>query len=391
MFKCGPIYDANLAAKEDIIVNQGGTYSGKTYGLMQVLNTIAVSERNKIITVVGESVPNLKKGAMRDNDKIVASSEILQSLITGGNKQERTITFGSGTIIEFTSYVTSQDAHSGKRDYLFINEAPGIPWAIAEQLINRTNTRTYIDYNPSIPFWSHEKLINPGKFGAKKVKTIISDHRHNPFLTQEQHDHIEMRALQDPEWGKVYARGLTGKVEGLILRNWQIVDAIGTSAKLIANGLDFGFTNDPSASVAVYMQDGELWVDELLYETGLTNDKIADELKKYHGNFVCDSSEPKSIQELKNHKLKAVPAEKGPGSVNTSIDILKRYKINVTRRSVNLIKELNRYKWRVDKTTGANLNEPVDFYNHLIDALRYVGLNYLQHKDRSFGYSVVRL
>jgi len=173
----------------------------------------------------------------------------------------------------------------------------------------------------------------------------------------------------------VYGRGLTGKVEGLIFRNWELCDAIPKEATLIGNGLDFGFTNDPSAAVAVYKMDNELYIKELLYSTGLTNDKIADQLKGVHGRFVCDSAEPKSIMELRGFGLSVEPAIKGADSVKSSIDILKRFKMNVTRDSVNLIKELNSYKWRVDKITGNNINEPVDFNNHAIDALRYLALN----------------
>lgn len=388
MFDSTGLYNEILNSKEDIIVCQGGTYSSKTYSILQVLNTIAIREQDRYITIVGESIPNLKKGAMRDNDRILASSETLRSLISGSNKADRIINFSSGSLFEFTSYVTSQDAHSGKRDYLFLNEAPGISWEIAEQLINRTDRKVYIDYNPSIPFWVHEKLLKSKKFGAKTVKLIISDHRHNHFLTKEQHEHIEERARQDPGWGKVYARGLTGKVEGLIFRNWVYCDEIPKDAELIANGMDFGFTNDPTAAVAVYRQNGELWIRELLYDKELTNEHIYNELKENRNVFICDSAEPKSIQELKNFGLKVEAAQKGHDSIKSSIDILKRFKINVTRDSVNFIKELNRYKWKVDRKTGVMGNEPVDDFNHAIDALRYVALNRLSKKDRSFNYDI---
>lgn len=400
MFECSTLYTENLNATEDIIINQGGTYSGKTYSINQVLFSKAISEQGRIITTVGESIPNLKKGAMRDAETIIASSPQLRQLIASQNKSDRTYTFSSGSIQEFTSYTTSQDAHSGKRDYLFLNEAPGISWAIAEQLINRTNIRVFIDYNPSIPFWVHEKLIRPGKFGNKKVRLIISDHRHNPFLTQDQHDHIEMRAIEDPEWGKVYARGLTGKVEGLIIRNWKFCDSIPEGAKHLGYALDFGYTNDVTALIDVYLADGELWVDELIYETGLLNVPIAgvehqqknisDQMKELKVKRVvidADSAEQKSIGELKAAGWMMNDVKKPPGSVLASIDILKRYKINITRRSVNIAKEFNTVKWKVDKVTGANLNEPVDWCNHAFDALRYKALARLP-KNNSGKYHV---
>lgn len=377
--KTSELYKVNLEATEDIIVNQGGTYSGKTYSLDQVLLTKAITEPNRIITIVGESVPNLKKGAMRDADTIIYSTPEIEQAIAARNRQDRTITFVSGSIIEFTSYVTAQDAHSGKRDYLFINEAPGISWAIAEQLINRTDVRSFIDYNPSIPFWAHEKLIRPGHFGDKSVKTIISDHRHNPFLTQAQHDHIEKRAIEDPEWGRVYARGLTGKIEGLVFKEWKPATEVPEGAKYIGSSLDFGFTNDPTASADIWMSDGELWIEEKVYETGLTNPDIYEKLNK-DNRYVADSAEPKSIEELKRLGLRVEASVKGKDSIKAGIDILKRYKLHLI--GANLKREFISYKWKQDKQTGNPLNEPVDFMNHLIDGIRYVALIKLNNKKR---------
>jgi phage terminase large subunit len=209
---------------------------------------------------------------------------------------------------------------------------------------------------------------------------FISDHRHNPFIPDAMRYKIEALKDKDLELWRVYARGLTGKIEGLIFRNWLIVEEVPTDAKFIGNGLDFGFTNDPSADVNVFMQNGELYLDEIFYDTGLTNPQIADKLKaaSITNNVVADSSEPKSIKEISQLGIRIEGAEKGPDSVNNSIDVLKRFKINVTRNSVNLRKELNQYKWRVDKLTGKALNEPVDFMNHAIDAVRYVALNKLK-------------
>lgn len=387
MFQCSVVYNANFSATEDIIINQGGTYSGKTYSIMQVLFSIAISTENATITVVGQDVPNLKRGALKDAETIIASSPILKSLITSYNGTDRVFKFASGTKMEFVSYGNAQDAHSGKREFLFVNECNGINWAIIEQLINRTNVRTFLDYNPSAEFWAHEKLIYPKKFGNKTVKLIISDHRHNPFLSEDMHAHIELRMSEDPEWGKVYGRGLTGKIEGLIFRNYATVDRIPEDAKLIGYGLDFGYSSDPTAMVAVYIQSGELWIDELIYETRLTNDDISNRLEALnldkHADIIADSAEPKSIEELYRLGWNTYGAEKGQDSIRNSIDILKRYKLNVTVNSTNLRKELNRYQWAVDKN-GNTLDKPVDFLNHATDALRYVASNLL---SKSIGWS----
>jgi phage terminase large subunit len=377
VFKTSTLYTANLYSKAQVVINQGGTYSGKTYSIMQVLFSLAISKPGAIITVTGEDIPNLKRGSLRDAQTILSNSEELQTTTSGYNGTERIFKFNSGSIIEFVSYMNEQDARNGKRDYLFINEAQGISWGIAEQLINRTNIRTFIDYNPSFAFWPHEKLIYPGKFGNKSVQTIISDHRHNPFLSKDQHDHIEKRSVEDPEWGKVYGRGLTGRIEGLIFRNWDIVDEIPKAAEYKGTGLDFGFTNDPTAAVRVWMMDQEIYVDCPVYESGLVNPEIAKRIKDFGGEVIADSAEPKSIKEIQMEGVFITGALKGKDSVNTSIDILKRYKIHVLRSAVHLIKELNSYKWRTDKATGLTINEPVDFNNHAIDALRYFALNKL--------------
>lgn len=386
MFKCSSLYLANLNSKADIVVNQGGTYSGKTYSIMQCLYSLAISDPNKIITVTGEDIPNLKRGSLRDALGILNTSPELKSVSDGYNGTERIFKFKSDTIIEFVSYMNEQDARNGKRDYLFINEAQGLSWGIAEQLINRTNIRSFIDYNPSYEFWPHEKLIIPGIFGNKKVQQIISDHRHNPFLTQAQHDHIEMRALEDPEWGRVYARGMTGKIEGLIFRNFIIVPEIPKDATLVAYGADFGFTNDPSTLIAVYKQNGELWLHELLYERGLTNQDLSDRYKTFGIEFneiIADSAEPKSIEELYRLGWNVHPADKGADSIKNGIDILKRYKLNITSSSTNLLKEIRSYKWAEDKE-GNQVNKPVDFLNHAIDAIRYVALNKLSENTQGW-------
>jgi phage terminase large subunit len=387
MFQTSVIYEANYTSDCDINVNQGGTSSGKTYSILQVLDTIAVEDPGSVITIVGQDIPNLKAGALRDQMDIVASSPELQSYITDYHKSDRIYTFFNDTIIEFKSYDSPQDAKSGKRDYLFVNEANGISYQIFDELNTRTKKKTFIDYNPNCEFWVHRELI-----GKPNVKLIISDYRHNPYCPQKIIQKIESRRESDPEWFKVYGRGMTGRIEGLVFRNWYVVPAIPGEAKFIGYGLDFGFTNDPTALVEVYMQNGELWVNELIYETGLTNQDIDQKLKEISipvaREITADSAEPKSIEELTRMNWNIRPAAKGPDSVKNSIDILKRYKINVTQRSTNLRKELNAYRWKVDKQTNLTKNEPVDIDNHAIDALRYLALNRLAN-TASGNYSII--
>ena len=286
------------------------------------------------------------------------------------------------------SYDTEQNARNGKRDILFINEANGLPWNIAEQLINRTRVRSFLDYNPSAPFWAHEKLIHPKMFGNKSVQFVRSWHIHNTFLTADQHAHIEKRSEEDPEWGRVYGRGNTGKIEGLIFRNWGVIEVIPTNASRVAVGMDFGYTNDPTAIVDVYKMDNELYVDLLCYETGLTNPDISKRLKALSitNGVVADSAEPKSIAEIRSEGVWVDPAQKGKDSIVNSIDVLKRYRINVTSRSQALIAEFNGYKWKEDRLTGLKLQEPADRQkDHAIDALRYVALNKLSNLNTNYS------
>jgi phage terminase large subunit len=343
-----------------------------------VLFCQAAETEKQIITVVGQDIANLKAGALRDAKQIYDESPILQRLIKKYNITDRFFEFWNGSIIEYKSYGSAQDAKSGKRDYLFINEANGIAWDVYSELALRTKKRIYIDYNPNTGFWVHQKLI-----GRDGVQLFISDHRHNPFIEDALRAKIEALKNEDIELWKVYARGMTGKISGLIFNNWHICEQIPPDAKLIAAGLDFGFTIDQTGCLLVYKQNGELWIDELFYQTGLTNTDISGKLKEHFisrsTEIIADSAEPKSIEELKRQGWFVTGAKKGADSIANSIDILKRYKLNVTRNSVNLRKELGKYKWRTDKD-GKTINQPVDSCNHLIDPLRYVALNKLNTK-----------
>jgi phage terminase large subunit len=378
MFKCSPVFYENYKAKEKVLINQGGTSSSKTYSIMQLLFYKAVTEQRSVITVAGESLPNLRKGAYRDAENIFADNKYLQSQLKFWNRTERIIYFKNGSLIEFVSFENEQSAKNGKREYLFVNEANGISYQIYWQLAIRTKNQIYIDYNPTNEFWAHTKLI-----GQPDTKLIISDHRHNPFLSDQDHDRIEAIKDLDLELWRVYARGLTGKIEGVIFRNWAICERIPEDADLIAFAIDFGFTNDPTGIIEVYKSGGELWVNEMCYETRLTNMDICRKLREFgvteDQEIIADSAEPKSIQEIYAEGFNIHGAMKGPDSIKQGIDILKRYKINVTANSHNFKKELFSYIWKKDKT-GRMLNEPIDSFNHLIDPLRYVALNKLASK-----------
>jgi phage terminase large subunit len=371
MFDTGPVYLANLNAPEKVLVNQGGTSSTKTYSIVQLLYWYGITRPGSVITVTGESIPNLKRGAYRDAENIFARTPALKSYVSNWNQTERIIRFHSGSLMEFTSYESEQGAKNGKRDILFVNEANGLPYNIYWQLARRTRFKVLLDYNPSAKFWAHEKVI-----GKANTKLIISDHRHNLWLSEQEHADIESIKDEDEELWKVYARGLTGKIEGLVFRKVFDVPSLPEGAKYIGAGLDFGFTNDPTTTIDVYKSGGELYCDEMMWEAGLTNSAINTQLISLKParawDIVADSAEPKSIKELQNLGLPVEPAQKGADSVMAGIQAMQQYTINLLPSCKNLKKEFGAYKWKVDRLTGEPTNEPIDKFNHGIDAVRYL-------------------
>ena len=371
MFPTSDVFVWNYQATAPVVINQGGTSSGKTYSILQVLFAKLAAAPNQVCTVVGQDIPNLKAGALRDALDIYSSSEALRGLIATYNSQDRIFKFVNGSLMEFKSYDGPQDAKSGKRDYLFINEANGIPYPVYEELYLRTRLQTFIDYNPNAEFWVHEfELGQPGRV------QFISDHRDNPFLSDATRAKIEALKLKDPELWRVYARGLTGKIEGLVFRKVFNAELLPEGAKYIGTGMDFGFTNDPTAAHDVYQSGGQLYLDELLYTPGLTNPDIYAALASIRPvhlfDVVADSAEPKSIEELRRLGLPITPAQKGPDSVNAGIATMQQYVINLLPSCVHLKKEFANYKWKVDRATGKPTNTPVDAFNHGIDCVRYL-------------------
>lgn len=365
----GELYRSNNDPKPRFLVNQGGTSSGKTYTIMQLLIVLSFSKTRCVITVTGQDLPNLKVGAMRDLDNVIHGSAYLMDWFRH-NKSDSTYRGKNGALIEFKSYADAQDAKNGKRDYLFVNEANGIPYEVFWQLQIRTRKQVFIDYNPTARFWVHDKII-----GRDDCKLIISDHRNNRFLTEDEHQKIE--EIEDKELWSVYARGLTGKITGLVFTRWDVVDVMPPleECKMQGYGMDFGFTNDPTTLVDMRLAHGDLWVDLLMYHTGMTNPDIADECKAQgftrRQQIIADCAEPKSIAELVALGINVIPSVKGKDSIINGLDILRRYNIHITRRSAPLIEEFKQYKWKVLRN-GDTTNDPIDTWNHGIDAMRYV-------------------
>lgn len=378
---CGPVFYENFQSKADVVINQGGTDSGKTFAILQVLATIATTTRpplvDPIITVLSESVPNLKKGAYRTFKSIALMTEGFNDYVKDWNEGDRVVQFTSGWIIEFIGATDVQNAKQGKRQYLFVNEANGISWDVFWQYAKRTRIRVFIDYNPSAPFWAHEKLIGTTKDANDlnaDVQLIISDHRHNPFLSDREHERNEK--IKDPELFKVYARGKTGNLTGLIFPEWKMIPVAEFQAidKRGYGVLDFGYTNDPTFAGHVKQLGKRLYVQELCYQPFLS----AKELRELYRGCGFTSETPvycdhdhEMIRQLRLIDVMAIQSKKGPDSVKAGILMLKKdYEVFYTDTSPNIHAEKQRYMWLRDPVTGKPTNEPIDQFNHAMDAIR---------------------
>jgi phage terminase large subunit len=379
--KTSVLFEANYNAQEPIIVNQGGTSSGKTVCILQVLAIRAIQEPDSIITVVGQDIPNLKRGALRDFQLYVLNDPIISEQISSYNKSERIYTFKSGSIIEFESYDNEQDARNGKRQYLFVNEAQGISYEIYKQLQLRTTKQTFLDYNPSAEFWVHEKVLT---LPDAERKLLISDYRHNPFCPDSIVRNIEALKDQDFELWKVYGRGMTGKIEGLIYTNWHLCDSIPTDLERV-KGLDFGF-NHPTALLDVAVDEASkcIYVDELVYESGLIPQELIELMTSVAptDTIYADAARPDTIEEIYRAGFNIHKADK---SVWDGIQKVKSYKIFITRHSQNVLKEIRSYKWKVDKN-GKSLEEPVKFLDDAMDAMRYAVWNYTTKEELDYSW-----
>jgi len=293
----------------------------------------------------------------------------------------------NNTLIEFFSADNPAKVHGPSRDILYINECINIEYEVFRQLAIRTTGTIFLDCNPCFEFWLDEKVLT-----GKDALLIHSTYRDNDYLSKAQIKEIESNK-GDKDWWTVYGEGLTGSLKGSIIRNWDVVKELPQVYKNRWIGIDFGFTNDPTAIVDVRLSEGELWIDELLYEKGYDNMMIADVLE-LNGiprdlPIIADSAEPKSISEIRSQGWKVESAQKGKDSISSGISILNRYRKHVTQRSSNIINEYRNYRWQTD-INGEPVNRPIDRYNHSIDAQRYVCLNKLMERSSGLSYGIVK-
>lgn len=349
-----------------IRIVQGGTSASKTVSIIIYLIALSQSDDKPTLTsIVSESFPHLKRGAMRDFLLIMKEHRYFKDKFW--NKSDFTYTFETGSKIEFFSADQPDKVRGARRDRLFINEANNVSFEAFEQLEVRTKDFIFIDYNPTTEFWVFTEVI-PNRNDCEQ---LILTYRDNEALSQEIIDSIEQRKNRK-NWWKVYGLGLLGEIEGKIYKDWQIIDEIPHEARLERYGVDFGYTNDPTAIVGIYYYNGGYIFDEITYQKGLSNKQIADILlnQEQQAIAIADSAEPKSIDEIRSYGVNILPANKGRDSVNQGIQYVQDQRCSMTKRSINVIKEYRNYIWQEDKE-GKILNIPEVCFNHTMDAIRY--------------------
>lgn len=352
-----------VAGNASVVVNKGGTRSGKTWASLQFLTWYAQTFPALVVSIVGETMPFLKRGAIRDLQTMLGKAWRPEAW----NASNSIYTLPNGSQLEFFSVEDEGKIHGSARDVLFINECFFIKFDVYRQLAMRTRLFVLLDYNPRARFWVDDHIL-----GRDDAVLIHSTYKDNPYLTPRQIAEIEAYK-NDANFWRVYGLGETGSVEGLIYTNWDVAKEMPAGRRSFWC-IDFGFTNEPTAILHVAESGGELYVDEVAYAPGMSNAEIAKTLKDYGAtkadNIVADSSEPKSIAEINVHGLRVIPAKKGQGSIMAGIGAVQKYKLHVTARSTGTINELRNYMWRRD-TNGEWINTPVDKFNHALDALRY--------------------
>jgi phage terminase large subunit len=381
MFQRTTAINKLLGLKKTYKIVQGGTWAGKTYGIDSILINKSIINKNIKTTITAESIPAIKQGALKDFKEIMHQTNRWNQ--DNYNGTDRIYTFSSGSSIEFASFDSIGKAQaSGKRNILFLNEAYYIPFEVADALMGRTSDEIWIDFNPHAEFWGHTE-INV-RDDADFIILLPGDNEAIPDKIKKDHEEARKKAKTSEWWAnwvRVFLDGQIGRLQGVVFDNWQEIDFYPKSLDWEVYGIDFGFTNDPTTIIKVGYKERNLYIDEILYRTGMTNQEIAKFIKsrELKGTFIADSAEPKSIEEIYRWGIDIRGAEKGKDSIIFGLNMLQNYNLFVTKSSVNMIKEFRNYMWDKDKE-GKTLNKPIDMYNHCIDPLRYVSMYKLKKR-----------
>lgn len=392
--------------KKRVRVVPGGTSAGKTYGILPILIDRATKTDLLEISVVSETMPHLKRGAIKDFKKIMKQTGRWSH--KHWHETDKKYTFHNGSYIEFFSADNEDRVRGPRRNILYLNEANNVKWETYYQMAIRTDEEIYLDYNPTSEFWVHKELV-----GQPNVEVLTLTYKDNDALSQNIINELEgnlHKAYHDPfgdhddpaniknkyweNWCRVYLYGKLGMLSGVVYSSWDQVNNVPPGAQLMGYGLDFGYTNDPTVLMACYKHNGKLYFDQVVYQTGLKSRDLADLMKSANVRkdypIYCDPSSPKIRDEINDYGYSVVSANGGPDSINFGISLLQQDKFFVTQRSVDVVKELRSYVWQEDKT-GKKINKPVDAFNHAMDAMRYFALmmvSKVMHSDEpSVTYS----
>ena len=338
-------------------VIQGGTSAGKTFGILPILIDRCLRTPNLETSVVSESVPHLRRGAIKDFLKIMMVTNRYRD--AQWNRGVLKYTFNNGSYIEFFSVEQPDKLRGARRSVLYVNEANNVPFEAYNQLAIRTSGDIWIDFNPTANFWAHKEVAV-----QKDADFITLTYKDNEALSQTIVDEIESAREKGKtseywaNWWKVYGLGQVGSLDGVCIKQWNEIK-LPPEARLLCYGMDFGYSNDPTTLIGLYKYNDAYIFDEVIYQKKLLNSDISNLLTSNGITDViyADSAEPKSIAELKTYRHKVMPCTKGKDSIVYGINLINQNKIYITSRSTNLIKELQ--------------NKPIDAFNHCIDAARY--------------------
>ena len=371
-----------------IRVVPGGTSAGKTYGILPILIDRAIKTAGLEISVVSETIPHLRRGAIKDFKKIMQSTG--RWMREHWNETHLTYTFSNGSFIEFFSAEQEDKVRGPRRTHLYVNECNNITFETYHQLAIRTSVEIWLDFNPTHEFWVHTELK-----GESDCDWMVLTYKDNEGLPESIVTEIE-KAKEKAKtsdywqnWWNVYGLGQLGMLQGVVFSNWTQVDYLPEHANLIGYGMDFGYSNDPTTLVGIYEADGKTYLDELLYRKGMSNSDIGNYMKQLEiprsSMIYADSADPKSIAELRTYGFSVMPAQKGKDSIAYGIQLMQDEYFHVTKRSTNMINEFRQYTWLVDKE-GKTTNAPIDAFNHCVDSIRY----FYQSRRKNSGQYMIR-